>query len=62
MGRDKALLPWHGRTFLTAQIQALSLHTDFVLVVAGANSAELEPVTDANGVRKQTKLILIYYA
>lgn len=49
MGRDKALLPWHGRTFLAAHINALALHTDFVLVVAGVNSADLEPVVDANG-------------
>jgi molybdenum cofactor cytidylyltransferase len=47
MGRDKALLPWRGRTFLQAHIAALLAHTDFVLVVAGRNSAVLEPVVDA---------------
>ncbi len=48
MGRDKALLPWHGSTFLTAHIDALKLHTDFVLVVAGKNAQVLRPVADAN--------------
>lgn len=38
MGQDKALLPWQDTTFLGAQIQALSLHCDMVLVVAGANA------------------------
>jgi molybdenum cofactor cytidylyltransferase len=47
MGRDKALLPWHGRTFLEAHINALQQHTDFVLVVAGKNCCSLEPVVDA---------------
>ncbi len=49
MGRDKALLPWHGRTFLSAHIEALRRHTDFVLVVAGKNHTELKPVVDAAG-------------
>lgn len=38
MGQDKALLPWQDTTFLGAQIQALSLHCDMVLVVAGTNA------------------------
>lgn len=48
MGRDKAMLPWQGGTFLSAAIRALQPVTDFVLVVAGANAAELEPVVNAN--------------
>ena len=48
MGRDKALLPWQGGTFLSAAIRALQAATDFVLVVAGANAANLEPIVDAN--------------
>jgi CTP:molybdopterin cytidylyltransferase MocA len=47
MGRDKALLPWQGRTFLEAHIAALQSHTDFVLVVAGRNCRALEPIVDA---------------
>jgi molybdenum cofactor cytidylyltransferase len=46
MGQDKALLPWHGETFLEAHIDALKMHTDFVLVVAGRNSAVLQPIVD----------------
>lgn len=47
MGRDKALLPWRGRTFLEAHIAALRSQTDFVLVVAGKNRCVLEPIVDA---------------
>lgn len=58
MGRDKALLPWppaaegqtaSKETFLSAAIQSLSLSTDFVLVVAGKNEADVAPVAYANG-------------
>jgi molybdenum cofactor cytidylyltransferase len=49
MGRDKALLPWRGRTLLEDHIHALIPHTDFVLVVAGRNHATLEPIVDATG-------------
>ena len=49
MGRDKALLPWRGTTFLAAAIEALKPHTDLVIVVAGANSESLRPVVDASG-------------
>src|SRR5262245_47853950 len=49
MGRDKALLPWLDGTFLSVAIRALQPLTDFVIVVAGANGAQLEPVVDANG-------------
>jgi molybdenum cofactor cytidylyltransferase len=48
MGRDKALLPWRDGTFLSAAIRALQPATELVIVVAGANAASLEPITDAN--------------
>jgi len=47
MGRDKALLPWHGGTFLSAAIQVLQSVTELVIVVAGENEANLEPVANA---------------
>src|SRR6266542_2633724 len=49
MGRDKALLPWHGRTFLTASIELLQRHTELVLVVAGTNYDALTPLVYASG-------------
>jgi molybdenum cofactor cytidylyltransferase len=57
MGRDKALLPWPpagpeptapGQTFLSAAIRSLSPHADMVIVVAGKNEPDLEPVVYAN--------------
>ncbi len=48
MGRDKALLPWRGGTFLSAAIRALQPLTDLVIVVAGANANELAPIINAN--------------
>jgi molybdenum cofactor cytidylyltransferase len=48
MGRDKALLPWRGETFLSAAIRALQPMTDLVIVVAGANADELAPIVNAN--------------
>ena len=48
MGRDKALLPWQGGTFLSAAIRALQPVTDFVLVVGGANAGDLEPIVNAH--------------
>jgi molybdenum cofactor cytidylyltransferase len=56
MGRDKALLPWppgesqtiQKETFLSAAIRSLSLFTDFVLVVAGKNEADLAPIAYMN--------------
>lgn len=48
MGRDKALLPWRGGTFLSAAIRALQPVSDLVIVVAGTNSAELAPIVNAN--------------
>jgi molybdenum cofactor cytidylyltransferase len=47
MGRDKALLPWHGSTFLRAHIDSLQMHTDLVIVVAGKNATALRPLVDA---------------
>jgi len=49
MGRDKALLPWHGGTFLSAAIASLQPHTDMVIVVAGRNAPKLEPLADTVG-------------
>ncbi len=57
MGSDKALLPWPplpaGQvapdTFLSAAIRSLSLSTDFVVVVAGANEETLAPIVYAIG-------------
>lgn len=54
MGRDKALLPWPPvaegvpavNTFLGAWIDLLKYHTDLVIVVAGHNKAEIEPVVN----------------
>jgi len=52
MGRDKALLPWPPvaegvpavNTFLGAWIDLLKYHTDLVIVVAGHNKPQVEPV------------------
>jgi molybdenum cofactor cytidylyltransferase len=57
MGRDKALLPWPPvaegapavNTFLGAMIDLLQQESDLVIVIAGKNVAELEPVVDAHG-------------
>jgi molybdenum cofactor cytidylyltransferase len=57
MGRDKALLPWPPvaegapavNTFLGAMIDLLQQHSDLVIVVAGKNVSELEPIVDAHG-------------
>jgi len=50
MGRDKALLPWRGATFLSAAINALEPHCDLVIIVGGKNAASLQPVTYSAGV------------
>ena len=47
MGRDKALLPWRDGTFLSSTIRTLEMATELVIVVAGANAANLQPITDA---------------
>jgi molybdenum cofactor cytidylyltransferase len=58
MGSDKALLPWppvgtagggSGETFLSAAIRSLSQANDMVIVVAGKNEPNLEPVVYAAG-------------
>jgi molybdenum cofactor cytidylyltransferase len=49
MGRDKALLPWHNGTFLSAAIESLAPFTDFVVVVAGENADTLKPIVYAQG-------------
>ena len=57
MGRDKALLPWPpvaegvpaANTFLGALIDLLQQVSDLVVVVAGQNTPELEPIADAHG-------------
>jgi CTP:molybdopterin cytidylyltransferase MocA len=48
MGRDKALLPWRDGTFLSAAIRALQPATELVIVVAGDNATNLEPIADAD--------------
>ena len=48
MGRDKALLPWRGSTFLGAAMDVLA-GCDLVIVVGGKNTPILEPVVDAAG-------------
>jgi molybdenum cofactor cytidylyltransferase len=48
MGRDKALLPWRDGTFLSAAIRALQPATELVIVVAGANAPQLQPIADAH--------------
>ena len=44
MGRDKALLAWHGHSLLEAHINLLQAESDLVIVVAGANADALKPV------------------
>jgi molybdenum cofactor cytidylyltransferase len=44
MGRDKALLPWQGKTFLGAAIEALAPQTELVVVVGGKNAQSLQPI------------------
>jgi molybdenum cofactor cytidylyltransferase len=47
MGRDKALLDWHGHSFLEAALELLAPHTQLSLVVAGKNSESLAPIVYA---------------
>jgi CTP:molybdopterin cytidylyltransferase MocA len=47
MGRDKALLPWQNGTFLSAALRALRPVTELVIVVAGNNRDDLEPIINA---------------
>lgn len=48
MGRDKALLPWRGTTFLESAIAAFA-DTDVTIVVAGENGDRLAPLVNAAG-------------
>ena len=49
MGRDKALLPWNGMTFVSAAIERLKAYTQLVIVVGGANAKALAPEVYARG-------------
>ena len=49
MGRDKALLDWHGKSFLAAAIESLRPFTQMVIVVGGENSEQLKPIVWAQG-------------
>src|ERR1051326_2421131 len=49
MGRDKALLDWQGKTFLRAAIDSLAPHCELVIVVAGNNVEDLQPVVHSVG-------------
>src|ERR1700759_5296037 len=49
MGSDKALLPWRNGTFLSAAINTLQAVSEFVIVVAGRNRQDIEPVIYSNG-------------
>jgi len=58
MGQGKALLPWpptaagqaaSNDTFLSAAIRSLSLATEFILVVVGANESALAPIIYGQG-------------
>jgi len=49
MGRDKALLPWRGGTFLGAAMESLLPHCDLVTVVAGENAETLKPAIYSRG-------------
>src|SRR6266404_1751995 len=53
-GGVRAFLPWppndpHGGTFLSAAIRSLTAQTELVIVVAGANATQIEPVVYAEG-------------
>ena len=48
MGRDKALLPWRGSTFLGGAIDLLSAQTEMVIVVAGKNAPQLQSLVYAS--------------
>jgi molybdenum cofactor cytidylyltransferase len=49
MGREKALLPWQGQSFLSAAIDRLKPFTQLVIVVAGNNTEILKPEIYARG-------------
>lgn len=45
-GKDKALLPWQGGTFLSSAIRLLQPVTDLVIVIAGENEENLAPIVN----------------
>jgi molybdenum cofactor cytidylyltransferase len=49
MGRDKALLSWHGQTFVSAAIERLKPFTQLVIVIAGKNAEILKPEIYSRG-------------
>jgi|SRR5689334_13925042 len=49
MGRDKALLPWRGGTFLSETIDLLVPYTDLVIVVGGENRTTVESIVHSAG-------------
>jgi molybdenum cofactor cytidylyltransferase len=49
MGREKALLPWHGRPALWGHIRALRGLVETTLVVAGRNALNLQPIASVAG-------------
>src|SRR3954468_10728651 len=49
MGRDKALLPYQGSTFLGAAIERLTPFCELVIVVAGKNAEALKQVVFSEG-------------
>jgi molybdenum cofactor cytidylyltransferase len=49
MGRDKALLPWRGKTLLQDLIEAFNLETELVIVVGGKNAESLRTPIYASG-------------
>jgi len=49
MGRDKALLPWRGSTFLGRAIEVLGPLTEMVIVIGGNNAPHLQPLVSAAG-------------
>jgi molybdenum cofactor cytidylyltransferase len=49
MGRDKALLPWRGSTFLGAAIESLKPYCELVIVVGGKNAESLQPIIFSTG-------------
>lgn len=48
MGEDKALLEYHGQSFLAGAIRLLQSACDFVVVITGANTDLLRPVIYEN--------------
>src|SRR3954468_2476864 len=51
MGRDKALLPWEGGTFLSGAIRMLAPQVELVIVVASKNANALAPVVNSLGAK-----------